>query len=55
MNGGAVAFNSTINQASALDEFSFIQLHEAFEREILRDLNERRSLKSVDENPLIVL
>lgn len=33
----------------------FVQLHEAFGREILKDLNEQKMLKSLDGKPLIEL
>lgn len=51
---GAVTTNNQ-KSTSSVEEFSFIQLHEAFEREILRDLIERRTLNSVADEPLIVL
>ncbi|KAJ6637888.1 Sesquipedalian-1 [Pseudolycoriella hygida] len=56
---GAVTLNSTTNNnqksASTVEDFSFIQLHEAFQREILKDLIGRRKLNSVADEPLIVL
>lgn len=44
------AANATVPEDSL-----FVQLHEAFGKEILKDLNERKMLKTLAEEPLIAL
>lgn len=50
---GAVTANNNQKPTSTVDEFSFIQLHEAFQRGIMKDLTERKKLISVANEPLI--
>lgn len=57
-NVGASFENTAPNTTSATQqpaEFSFSTVHEAFGKEILRDLEERFQKKSLAEQPLIVL
>lgn len=46
------AFSDT-TQKTQLKEFSFQSVHEAFGKEIEKDLKERRRLKELSQKPLI--
>lgn len=47
--------NGAVVVAIAKEELTFAKIHEILGREILLDFNERKKLKNVAEEPLIIL